>query len=450
MLIRLIVENFLSFEKRTELTLIPSKNIEALEQHKISANDVSLLQYAVIYGANAAGKSNLVEAFHFIKYCIIKNIPIEASYKFCKNKKANEKRNSEFEIQFTVNGRFFAYGFHILMKERKIIDEWLYELYQGEKRPKQIFYWKQGEKPIIDSRLEKTDTARFKTYINDFDENANVLFLNVMNWPKKFNRDKPIYIFKEVYDWFANCLTVVTPNTVLKSFEYYYDVNSISLIKNLINFFDTGITDIKIEKTTLEAVRKEVPDFIFNDITKEIRRLTEISRLAEVKFSVRSQRNFYNFVLQAGKAPQVTTILLEHGNAYYNFKYGEESDGTRRLFELLDILLNTKEDSVYVVDEIERSLHPKLTEKFIEVFNKRHVGSKMQLVFTTHESAIMDLNLFRKDEVWFVERENDNSSKVYSLDTFKDRYDNQLRKEYLAGRYGAIPVFSSFTFKKEE
>ena len=108
------------------------------------------------------------------------------------------------------------------------------------------------------------------------------------------------------------------------------------------------------------------------------------------------------------------------------------------------------DDVVFVVDELERSLHPKLTQQFLKLFNEVHKDRRMQLVITTHESTIMDQALFRRDEIWFIERDTDNRSRVYSLDRFKERYDKVLSKAYLEGRYGAIPVFKSFTYKEEE
>lgn len=103
-----------------------------------------------------------------------------------------------------------------------------------------------------------------------------------------------------------------------------------------------------------------------------------------------------------------------------------------------------------MVDELERSLHPKLTFHFIELFQKLNTKKNVQLIFTTHEPSIMDYSLFRRDEIWFVERNNSNSSKLYSLDMFKERYDKKLSKAYLEGRYGAIPIFQSFTYDKED
>ena len=112
--------------------------------------------------------------------------------------------------------------------------------------------------------------------------------------------------------------------------------------------------------------------------------------------------------------------------------------------------MTVQSDNIFVVDELDRSLHPKLTEHLLKLFITNHEKDKNQLLFTTHDNAIMDYNLFRRDEIWFIERDGKNASKLYSLDRFKKLYDHELSKAYLDGRYGAIPVFQQFAFSEGE
>ena len=156
------------------------------------------------------------------------------------------------------------------------------------------------------------------------------------------------------------------------------------------------------------------------------------------RMTMRSKETFFNIEVEGHSEPKVTTIRLHHNKSFYEFGFDEESDGTRRLFDLMDMLLNKREDVLYVVDELERSLHPKLTERFLQLFMQLHDEQRMQLLFTTHESSIMDQAIFRRDEIWFVERNAENASSIYSLDRFKERYDKVLSKAYLEGRYGSI------------
>lgn len=450
MLIKVIVDNFLSFNKETELIMIPSNKTRKIPEHKIDVKSTSILKYAVIYGANASGKSNLIDIFQFIQYCVSKTIPMESITKFCKSKEENINRPSLFELQFTVNDKFYAYGFTLMLKDRTVESEWLYELYQNGSQ-KTLFEREKGKKPIIGETvsLSDLDKSKLSTYIEDFEENSSNLFLTVMNKGKKYTHDSKIVFFKEVYWWIIKNLIIVTPNTSLRSFEYYYDDASLSLINNLIKTFDTGITEINMVEISMDELRQELPDPIFDDITKTIKERSEDEGAIGFKISMRSEYSFFNLEFKKGEELKITTISLKHGKSFYKFKYMEESDGTRRLFDLLDMLLNKTNDVVYIVDEMERSLHPKLTSKFIEIFDQIHNNQKMQLIFTTHESSIMDQELFRRDEIWFVERDKENCSNIYSLDRFKERYDKKLSKAYLEGRYGAIPVFTSFKFRED-
>ena len=450
MLIKILIENFLSFEKETELSMIPSNKTRKKQEHKISVKSTPLLKHAVIYGANASGKSNLVEAFQFIKQCVTKSIPVNATNMFCKSKKDNENKPSTFELQFSLNEKFYAYGFSLQLSERRIVSEWLYELYQNDSS-KALFERELDKKPVIgeDVSLTRADISKLQTYLEDFDEAANTLFITFMNQGKKYNTDTKLIFFKEIYNWINDSLTVCTPQTSLTSFEYYYDQASLSRINELIKVFDTGISEVNIEEISMEELQKELPTPVFEDLMNELNNKIEIEGLKSLRISMRSSDSFFNIELVDKSNFKVTTIKLKHGQSYYNFKFKEESDGTRRLFELLDILLTNSANKVYVIDEMERSLHPKLTSKFIELFEVMHPEQKIQLIFTTHESSIMDQELFRRDEIWFVERDKNNNSTIYSLDRFKERYDKKLSKAYLEGRYGAIPVFTSFAFKED-
>ena len=135
-------------------------------------------------------------------------------------------------------------------------------------------------------------------------------------------------------------------------------------------------------------------------------------------------------------------LILNHGNPDDMFEYSDESDGTKRLFDLVPILYDVGKDSVILIDEIDRSLHTKLSQKFLEMFYENNKDNTCQLIATTHDSNLLDLDLVRQDEIWFVERDDFHSSQLYSLNRFKERFDKKIDKEYLLGRYGAIPIFN--------
>ena len=375
---------------------------------------------------------------------------IKAWFKKAK-KEENINKNSSFEIQFTIGDKFYAYGFTALLNQRRITSEWLYELYQNG-NAKCLFERNEEEKfPHLgeDVKLNKIDEAKFETYTDDFDGNESILFLTEMNRNKKYSEDSKLVFFKEVYSWLSQNIIIVKPNTSFDNFQYYNDETSLELINKLIKTFDTGIDKVRVEKTDFEEFRKALPAKVFDLVMKDIRnKMAHKSLYSSARMTMRTDKSFFTVTLDDDE-PIVSTLKLYHGKSFYDFNFDEESDGTRRIFDLLDMLLNKNDDIIYVVDELERSLHPKLTEHFLELFMNFHKGHKTQLLFTTHEASIMEQKLFRRDEIWFVERDGNNTSNVYSLDKFKERYDKTLSKAYLEGRYGAIPVFSNFDLTEE-
>lgn len=146
---------------------------------------------------------------------------------------------------------------------------------------------------------------------------------------------------------------------------------------------------------------------------------------------------------------KIKTILFEHGNKDIMFSLSEESDGTRRLLELIEILFSDNCNKIYIIDEIDRSLHPQLTYKLIETYLKSAADKQMQLIVTTHESRLLDFDLLRRDEIWFVNKDKSGATEVYSLDAYNERFDKKIDKAYLEGRYGGVPIFS-YVFPIEE
>jgi AAA15 family ATPase/GTPase len=217
----------------------------------------------------------------------------------------------------------------------------------------------------------------------------------------------------------------------------------------LIQTFDTGVSEIKTKEITVEEMSKMIPVEVLSGIFANLKKQMQMTNLPQIQMTWRIDDGFFNIRIKENSEPEITTLVLKHGKSIFDFNFSEESDGTKRLFDLIDMLMTKRQDTVFVVDELERSLHPKLTEHFLKLFMEVHDVVRMQLIFTTHEDTIMDQELFRRDEIWFVERDADNASKIYSLDRFKERYDKKLSKAYLDGRYGAIPVFRQFSFRKE-
>ncbi len=173
MLIKLSVENFKSFNELVEFSMIESNKYRDKGNHKIKIQNADILKHAVIYGANASGKSNLIEVLHFIQVCLKENISVLFQDLFCKIYQENKSRPSKFELQFSVGDKVYAYGFSAKLSERIFTEEWLYELTSSGKAIR-IFEKVTGEKIEFGEFLQKNkeDFYRLNTYVQDFSENT--------------------------------------------------------------------------------------------------------------------------------------------------------------------------------------------------------------------------------------------------------------------------------------
>ena len=157
------------------------------------------------------------------------------------------------------------------------------------------------------------------------------------------------------------------------------------------------------------------------------------------------------FVTFKDREPVFTEITFEHfGIKDVQFSLAEESNGTQRLLDLLSILFTRKDNSVFIIDEIDQSLHPQLTRRFIENFLHYAKKKDIQLIISTHESHLLDLEMVRQDEIFFVESTPTGDSVLYPFDRFKERFDKKIEKAYLDGRYGGVPVFDSIFFPNDD
>ena len=253
-----------------------------------------------------------------------------------------------------------------------------------------IFERESSSNPRLDETvsLSKEDRVRFDTYAADFEDNIVDLFLAEMNRGKKFAATSNLQIFKNIYHWLRNHIVIITPNSRTTNFKYYYENDSLAVINNLISTFDTGVSNIRIEEIDMNDLSKMLPKPVFDDVMEHVRNNLSDTGNTSFRMSGRSDTCFFNIETNGVDKPKITTLKLRHGKSVYDFDFEDES-------------------------------------------------------------SIMDQELFRRDEIWFIKRNEENNSQIYSLDRFKERYDKKLSKAYLEGRYGAIPVFNHFDFGKE-
>ena len=172
-----------------------------------------------------------------------------------------------------------------------------------------------------------------------------------------------------------------------------------------------------------------------------------ISKQANKKIKANSflrvNNELYIFEKKNSESMDIKTIKFEHRNNDGEYSFSEESDGTIRLLDLIEILLNNKRNKVYVIDELDRCLHPQLTYRFVENFLNKTDSKNVQLIVTTHESRLLNFDLLRRDEIWFANREKNGPTKLYSLEDYNERFDKKIDKAYLEGRYGGVPIFET-------
>jgi AAA15 family ATPase/GTPase len=459
MLIRFNVRNYLSFSERDdgkteEFSMIAGK-VRNKSEHLYNDGKIKLLKFAAVYGANASGKSNLVKALNFMRTVIVKGLPDGHTDQYCKIDPQNKNKASYFELEILLGGKYYTYGFEIILSQSRFISEWLIEL-RPDNSERVIFTRniEQGEYDLGNELNAKGINEKIKVYISDVRNDSTVLFLPIMNQNKRnLYQDYPAAsILRDVFDWIGSSLDINFPNQPISDYSYLANTNNIDEVCRIISAFGTGITNFEMVDVPLEKVAAPLPrnlqELIRNSIEQKQIELRNNSKLRSVGIVMRSNSDFFVIRINRNEDIRCQTIEFSHGKRETLFRLSEESDGTIRILDLLEILL-AGENKTYVVDELDRCLHPSLTFKFVETFLQLAKDKNIQLIVTTHESRLMDFELLRRDEIWFVNKRTSGESDIYSLDEYNARFDQKIDKAYLEGRYGGVPVFSTVFPVKE-
>lgn len=460
MLIRFNVKNFLSFDRRedgkTEEFSMISGKVRNKKEHIYDDGKMKLLKFAAIYGANAAGKSNLVKAMDFMRRTVIKGLPDGHTERYCKIEPSNQDEASYFELEILLNNKYYAYGFEVILSQSKFIAEWLIEL-NTDNSEKVIF-----QRDILTGKYELGKDLRHKglyekidVYASDVSDDTSVLFLNLMNQNKKnlYNEFDDAAIIRDVFLWIKEQFDINYPDQPISDYSYLAKAKDVQEVCRVISAFGTGITDFKMVDVPVEKVLGELPQKfqkrIISDIEQKQAEIRGNEKISEIALVMRSNTNFFIITLSEEDEIKCQTIEFSHGEKDVLFQLSEESDGTVRVLDLLEILL-AGEGKTYVIDELDRCLHPSLTYKFVETFLQVAEERNIQLIVTTHESRLLDFELLRRDEIWFVNKNKLGKSDVYSLEEYNARFDQKIDKAYLEGRYGGVPIFSTVFPVKEE
>lgn len=416
MLIEFRVKNFRSLRDEQVLSLVASKDKALQNTHTLntSVNAVpSLLRCAVVYGANASGKSNLIKALQYMRDVVVESATaIQPGQPYgvqaFRLDPESAAQPSEFEVTFLLDGVRYQYGFS--MNTKRILSEHLL-VYKAFK-PQRWF------ERYLDADTGK-DVYEFSSSLKgpktvwEGATRPNALFLSMA---VQLNSE----LLRPVFDWFTNQLVIVNELSRLNpqvSIQKLQQAENRRAICNFLSAADISIADI-------DVVTRKVPG------------------------------QALHFDLAAGKTEVRTEEVEEHQLRFHHvtekgdavFEIGDESSGTRNLLFLsgpvLDIL--TK-DITLVIDEIDTSLHTLLVRELVNLFHTPEVNTGgAQLIFSTHDTSLLDApDLLRRDQIWLVEKDRDQASQLVALVEFSPRKNEALERGYLMGRYGGVPFINS-------
>ncbi|MDD3052510.1 MAG: AAA family ATPase [Candidatus Cloacimonetes bacterium] len=452
MLIRFTVGNFLSFNKPQEFSMIGGK-VRSKAGHLEKGEKINILKFASIFGANASGKSNLIASMEFSQKVILNDIPIDMFNKYCRINDENRVKPSSFEFEIKIGKKYYAYGFDIIVSERSIVEEWFYEIGPNSTES-EIFVRDIRKKEIrFGKSFDERSHFTLQTYADSMESNDTLLFLTEMNRNKEdlYVKMPSLLPLKEVYRWFDEVLVINHPNKPISRFSYFMDEKRMDETNKIISSLGLGIRRCQIVEENVDELKKYFPQRFIEHVIKDMetkifseKNKNDKTPRAGVGVMLREGHNFFLLKVDSHlNKPTVQKIQFEHENEGIWFELYEESDGTRRMLDLIELIYATSSGSkkVYVIDEIDRSLHPQLTYRFIESYLNLVDKGELQLIVTTHEAHILDLNLLRRDEIWFIDKNHFGESSLYSLEQYSERFDKKIDKAYLDGRYGGVPLF---------
>ncbi|MFB0767032.1 ATP/GTP-binding protein [Aeromonas salmonicida] len=406
MLIQFKVTNFGSIRDEAVLSMVagsekePDGPLKKIYTPEAPATK-DLLKAAAIYGANASGKSHCIYALAQMRNIVIKSTRSQEGdelpynpYAFCKESKRKE---TEFEIEFISNGIRYQYGFSY--NKIRVVDEWLFAYPKGRAQKWIMRYVNDDGETIY----ERSDFLLGSKKLWETATRDNALFLSTAVQLKSED-------LKPVFDWFRDILHVVSVNGVGDSFsiEQISKNNTKHDILKFMKSADFSINDFIVEE------RDDVPDEILKEYGSDH---------DDVKFI------------------DFKTVHKTDDGDLAELDYEQESDGTQRMFQLSGPWVDTLENGyVLAIDELSLHLHPSLSSFLVKLFYSKMNKNNAQLIFTTHEVSLLSDELMRRDQVWLMKRSLGSGSMLEPLSDFSARKDENLRKRYLDGRYGAVPI----------
>ncbi len=419
MIIEFSVGNFLSFKDKKTLN-IEATSITDYKDRVFSVGAHKLLRSAVLYGANSSGKSNFLKAMSIMRKIVMTSAEKSSVSKnnivpFLLNPET-EKEPSHFEVIFLINEKRYRYGFEL--DNVAIKAEWLFVL--EDKKEKNLFL-REGDGISITNDFKEGDGLEEKT-------RDNALFLSIVD---QFNGQ----ISGEILKWFNNWVTILGlshENYRGVTFSLLEKKESKSKLLSFLKDLDLGFEELRLkkEKFSPTILPKDIPQELLEGIITDLSGKT----IARVNTIHKKYDNDGNQV----------------GSQDFDLRE-QESSGTNKIFDISGPIFDTLiEGGVIVIDELDAKLHPLMTVAITNLFNSPEINLKnAQLIFATHDTNLLSYGRFRRDQIFFVEKDHYEASDIYSLVEYKEdgskiRKDRSFEKDYINGRYGAIPFIGNF------
>lgn len=436
MLLRLILRNFLSFNGLEQFDLFPNHKRVTHSNHIYQRDpNPSVLKMSVVYGANGAGKSNLIKALGFIRRFVLDDEFLNAdnikSWKFCLKPQKKEDPLSlaiEYETEDKV---VYLYSVEIL--ETGILKEALKT--SGTNNPGVMIF----ERTAYDVTLNGDITDEMSKIVNNWIGEHPFASLFTINSNVQLLSDTAI---TSTQKWFKDKLKIVGLNSfqadIIARLKKY--PKQLEFTKNLFSEIGIGLNGIEVKTENFDKW------IAANPHEDKILRNTEKMPDDAVFSKIVNNRNVTAITLEKGIRKVSELVFNQAGIDGYsaNMDIQSQSDGTVRLLILAPYLYSAiKEGATIVVDELDNSIHPHLVRELVRYFADKETNG--QLVFSTHETCILDQTFLRPDEVWFVEKVS-GESHAYSLNDFKIHNTISIENGYMAGRFGAIPFIGTLNF----
>ena len=433
MLIRFYVANYLSFAEKTEFSMISAKGSHA-DDHVVRMRGFGVLRGAVVYGANASGKSNLVKAIHEARRIITtprsggKRLP---DMRFRPSAQKDDAP-THLEFEFSLGDTSYAYGFSFTPSA--VHEEWLYLLNGSDETL--VFERSQGSFRLNEIHFPKEDSIHRLTYMHD-DLLPDQLYLSEVN-TRNIQNIEGSDVLTAPYGWFVHNLVVIFPSSRFHAWESIeQDEAFVSLMDRKLRDFDTGINHVHFEERgESEIPESELPRGLLDDLD------SSTDRKSVFIFG----QNYNTYVIdwpEGQRRIRELCTVHETPAGSETFRMAEESDGTKRLTDFIPIFAHGLDgEKTFIVDEIDRSLHTELSRALVASLFDTFAGSRSQVIVTTHDTRLMDFELFRRDEFWFVEKDTEGRSRLHSMNDYRPRNDLDVQKAYLNGRFGGVPILA--------